>query len=45
MGLKNCAKAGLYINIQIYGKGYQVSWCLRNREDQILLVYYTLNTL
>ena len=32
-------KAGLYTDIPIYGEGYPVSWCLNNREEQILLTY------
>ena len=37
--MRSC-KAGLHTDIQIYGKGYPVSWCLSNKEDQILLTHY-----
>ena len=33
-------KAGLYTTIWRLGEGYPLSWCLSNREDQILLIYY-----
>ena len=33
-------KAGLYTTIWQLGEGYPLSWCLSNREDQILLIYY-----
>ena len=30
----------IVIIVDEYSKGYQVSWCLSNREDKILLAYY-----
>ena len=34
-------KTCLYVKIiPIYSEGYPVSWCLSNRQDQTLLIYY-----
>ena len=33
-------KEGLCTDISIYSESYQVSWCLSNRKDQILLKHY-----